>query len=53
MQFFAGLEQLRPSDILFGFQRTHPPAQLRTPIIQQTAAAWRATGGVGLPIITL
>jgi len=53
MQFFAGLDQLKPSDILFGFERDHPPPQLRTPIIQQTAAAWRATGGVGLPIITL
>ena len=53
MQFFAGLDQLTPADILFGFERDHPPPQLRTPIIQQTAAAWRATGGVGLPIISL
>jgi hypothetical protein len=52
MQFFAGLDQLTPADILFGFERSHPPPQLRTPIIQQTAATWRATGGVGLPIIT-
>jgi hypothetical protein len=51
MQFFAGLDQLTPADILFGFERDHPPPQLRTPIIQQTAAAWRATGGVGLPIL--
>jgi hypothetical protein len=53
MQFFAGLDQLTPADILFGFERDHPPPQVRTPIIQQTAAAWRATGGVGLPIISL
>jgi hypothetical protein len=53
MQFFAGLDQLKPSDILFGFERDHPPPQLRTPIIQQTAATWRATGGVGLPIFSL
>ena len=53
MQFFAGLDQLTPADILFGFERDHPPPQLRTPIIQQTAATWRATGGVGLPIISL
>lgn len=52
MQFFAGLDQLTPADILFGFERSHPPPQLRTPVIQQTAATWRATGGVGLPIIT-
>jgi hypothetical protein len=51
MQFFSGLDQLTPNDILFGFERSHPPPQLRTPIIQQTAATWRATGGVGLPII--
>lgn len=53
MQFFAGLDQLKPADILFSFERDHPPPQLRTPIIQQTANTWRATGGVGLPIITL
>jgi hypothetical protein len=52
MQFFAGLDQLTPNDLLFGFERSHPPPQLRTPIIQQTAASWRATGGVGLPIIS-
>jgi hypothetical protein len=52
MQFFAGLDQLTPGDILFGFERSHPPPQLRTPVVQQTAATWRATGGVGLPIIT-
>jgi hypothetical protein len=52
MQFFAGLDQLTPGDLLFGFERSHPPPQVRTPVIQQTAATWRATGGVGLPIIT-
>lgn len=52
MQFFAGIDQLSPSDILFGFERSHPPPQLRTPIIQQTAATWRATGGTGLPILS-
>jgi hypothetical protein len=49
MQFFSGLDQLTPADILFGFERSHPPPALRTPIIQQTANAWRATGGRGLP----
>lgn len=52
MQFFAGLDQLSPIDIVFGFERTHPPPGVRTPVIQQTAAAWRATGGRGLPILT-
>jgi hypothetical protein len=51
MQFFAGLDQLTPADILFGFERSHPPPQVRTPVIQQTAAAWRSTGGRGLPIL--
>jgi Zn-dependent protease with chaperone function len=51
LQFFAALDQLTPADILFGFERSHPPPQLRTPVIQQTAAAWRATGGRGLPIL--
>ena len=48
MQFFAGMDQFSPSDI-FSFERTHPPPAVRTPIIQQTAAAWRGTGGRGLP----
>jgi Zn-dependent protease with chaperone function len=52
MQFFAGIDQLTPGDFLFGFERSHPPPQVRTPVIQQTAATWRATGGVGLPILT-
>lgn len=51
MQFFSGIDQFSPSDILFGFERTHPPPAVRTPIIQQTAAAWRSTGGRGLPIL--
>ncbi|HEY4160099.1 MAG TPA: M48 family metalloprotease [Polyangiaceae bacterium] len=49
MQFFEGLDQMSPVDILFSFENTHPPPQLRLPIIQQTAAAWRTTGGRGLP----
>ena len=51
MQFFAGLEQFRPTDLLFAFENDHPPAVIRTPIIQQTAAAWRLTGGRGLPYL--
>lgn len=53
MQFFEGVEQLSPVDILFGFDRSHPAPQLRIPVIEQTANAWRATGGKGLPIPTL
>lgn len=51
LQFFGGLDQLSPADI-FSFERTHPPAQVRIPVVQQTASAWRATGGQGLPILS-
>jgi hypothetical protein len=50
MQFFSGLDQLSPIDIIFGFERSHPPPQIRRPIIQQTAAAWRLAGGRSIPI---
>ncbi len=49
MQFFSGMDQLSAADIIFGFERSHPPPQIRVPIIQQTAHAWRNTGGVQLP----
>jgi hypothetical protein len=49
MQFFSGLDQSSPVDILFAFESDHPPPAVRLPIIQQTANAWRATGGAGLP----
>lgn len=49
MQFFAGMDQLSPIDLIFAFERSHPPPQIRAPIIQQTAASWRATGGAPLP----
>jgi Zn-dependent protease with chaperone function len=51
MQFFAGLEQFSAAALLFAFQNDHPPAVVRVPIIQQTAAAWRLTGGRGLPYL--
>jgi peptidase M48-like protein len=51
MQFFAGLEQFSASALLFAFENSHPPAVLRAPIIQQTAAAWKLTGGAGLPYL--
>jgi hypothetical protein len=51
MQFFAGLEQFGAADLLFAFQNSHPPAVIRAPIIQQTVAAWRLTGGRGLPYL--
>jgi Zn-dependent protease with chaperone function len=50
MQFFAGIDQFSPLDIVFGFERSHPPPLVRRPIIQQAANAWRASGGRSLPI---
>jgi hypothetical protein len=47
MRFFAAFGQF---NILTSFERSHPPAQLRTPIIQQAANTWRATGGAPFPI---
>jgi hypothetical protein len=49
MRFFAGMDQFSPIDIVFGFERSHPPPLIRRPVVQQAAAAWRATGG-RLPI---
>ncbi|MFO7177955.1 MAG: M48 family metalloprotease [Pseudomonadota bacterium] len=53
MQFFGGIDQLSPLDVLFGFERSHPPPAGRVVIIQQTANAFRMTGGQGLPILGL
>jgi hypothetical protein len=50
MQFFDASDQLSPEDVLFGFERTHPPPAIRLPIIQQTANAWRMTGGAWIPL---
>jgi hypothetical protein len=49
MQFFSGLDQFSAMDILFAFERDHPPPAVRSPIIMQTANLWRTTGGRGLP----
>ena len=50
MQFFGASDQLSPEDILFGFDRTHPPPAIRVPVIQQTANLYRATGGTWVPL---
>jgi hypothetical protein len=49
LEFFSGLDVLTPIDILFAFERSHPPPAVRVPIVRQTANAWRTTGGRGLP----
>lgn len=48
LNFFAGLDRLTPADIVFGFERTHPPPTFRMPVVQQAAQTWRLTGGVPL-----
>jgi hypothetical protein len=45
MRFFEGLDQMSPVDIIFGFERSHPPPQIRVPTIQQSASQWRTNGG--------
>lgn len=50
MRFFAGLSRSSPVDLLTAFERSHPPPELRTPIIQQAASVWRSTGGAPFPI---
>lgn len=49
MRFFSGMDGQSPLDIVFAFERSHPPPALRLPLIQQSAYYWRTTGGVGLP----
>jgi len=46
LHFFISLMQMDPADrLLFAFQGSHPPPELRIPIVQQAANQWRSTGG--------
>ncbi len=47
--FFGELSRLTPSAVALGFLRTHPPPQLRVPIVQTAANAWRARKASPLP----
>jgi hypothetical protein len=49
MRFFAGMDQQSPIDVVFDFERSHPPPQIRIPIIQQTAGNWRRGGTSNFP----
>jgi len=42
MKFFAGLRGGSPRNILLDFERSHPPSEVRVPVIQTTANALRA-----------
>jgi hypothetical protein len=46
LQFFAAVDQLTPTSIVFAFERTHPLPLIRLPIVQSTANTWRLTGGM-------
>ncbi|MFO0553276.1 MAG: M48 family metalloprotease [Polyangiaceae bacterium] len=48
--FFSALDNFTPDSVLFGFESTHPPPQLRIPIVQNTANSWRMSGGT--PVTT-
>ena len=50
MRFFAGLGGGLAQNVLLGFQHSHPPPELRIPLIQQSANYWRQNGGVGVPV---
>jgi hypothetical protein len=50
LRFFDAVSGLRGADLIFAFQRSHPLPAVRIPIVQQSANAWRLSGGVGLPV---
>jgi hypothetical protein len=50
LDFFLALRKQTPAEaILFGFQNTHPHPAIRVPVVRQTAAIWRASGGNPVP----
>ncbi|MBI4955617.1 MAG: M48 family metalloprotease [Myxococcales bacterium] len=50
-RFFQARSDLSIGDELrFAFERTHPPAALRIPVIEEAALGWRAAGGRSLPV---
>jgi peptidase M48-like protein len=50
MRFFGGIDGGLAANLLLAFQQSHPPAQMRIPLIQQSANYWRRNGGVGVPV---
>jgi hypothetical protein len=45
LDFFSRLQSLGIETVLLGFLMTHPPPQVRLPIVQGAAQQWRANGG--------
>jgi hypothetical protein len=51
LAFFAGLDKLTPTKILFAFENSHPHPSIRLPLVKQAAATWRQTGGNPPPTV--
>jgi hypothetical protein len=50
LNFFARLQSFGVETVVLGFLMTHPPPQIRIPVVQNTAQNWRkqrASGGSG------
>lgn len=45
LDLFSRLSSLGIDSVLLGFLMTHPPPQLRIPIVQNAASQWRSSGG--------
>lgn len=50
LHFFSALDRLTPASIVFAFENSHPHPLVRLPIVQNTANAWRMTGGTRFSI---
>lgn len=45
LDLFSRLSSLGIDTVLLGFLMTHPPPQLRIPIVQNAASQWKSSGG--------
>jgi hypothetical protein len=45
LDFFTRLQSLGVETVVLGFLMTHPPPQIRLPIVQGAAQQWRSNGG--------
>jgi hypothetical protein len=45
LDFFSRLQSLGVETVVLGFLMTHPPPQVRLPIVQGAAQQWRSNGG--------
>ncbi|MBI5532992.1 MAG: M48 family metalloprotease [Deltaproteobacteria bacterium] len=47
LNFFARLQSFGVETVVLGFLMTHPPPQIRIPVVQNTAGNWRRQRGSG------